>query len=201
VPLAPYAAVLIGLHVLSNAWIAAGLYHIAIVLCLARGGGKGLASALLSGWEARPGVSLFLVCATGGVFLYFLWPTVRLEDMDLRTTTAAWGLGGVWLWIFGVYFSTAGAVLEEIFWRFSLTAKTSQPHWRDAAFAGYHVLVLAFFIRPQWIAVVFLILFATAWIWRITANRTGGLLVPITSHVVADLSVVLALGFLLTARG
>jgi hypothetical protein len=194
-PLSPYLAILIGLYVFENAWLAAGLYHWMILMSLVRG--RVSPRVLASGWRSRIGIPLALASASSGLLLYLLWPLIGLEGSDLLATVTAWDLGGARLWLFCLYFSTVGAVLEELLWRHWLGSRTGWLHWRDAVFAAYHALVLGFFVKPVWMLVIVLVLFATAWIWRITANRTGGLAIPVVSHVVADLSVVIALFLLL----
>jgi membrane protease YdiL (CAAX protease family) len=189
---APYLAVLIGLYLIGNAWIAALLYHALMLLFLRHRERR--SCSLLSGWRPGLGIILTLVCACSGLFLYLLWPAAGLADHDLRTTLTDLGLGGIWLWVFCLYFSTAGVLLEELFWRDSPAGGGSPL---DAAFAGYHALVLVFFIKLVWVAAILMILFAMGRIWRIIASRTGGLAIPVISHSVADLSVVVALFLLL----
>jgi hypothetical protein len=192
---APYLAILIGLYLLASAWIAVIIYHTLMLLLLRNS--ESLRCAPSSGWRTDTGIPLVLASATGGISLYLLWPYLGLDGGNLRGTLSALGLQGAGLWIFCVYFSTVGAVLEELFWRFPVASDSRRLHWRDAFFAGYHALVLVRFVKPLWVIAIVFILFIVAWSWRIISNRTGGLAIPLASHIAADGSVAAALFLLL----
>jgi len=57
-------------------------------------------------------------------------------------------------------------------------------------FAGYHILVLAWFIKLPWLIIAFIVLTAAAYIWRYTASKLEGLVVPLLSHIAADVSII-----------
>jgi hypothetical protein len=46
--------------------------------------------------------------------------------------------------------------------------------------------VLALFVRPLWLPAVFVFLLVVAVTWRAVARYTGGLLLPLGSHLLAD---------------
>jgi len=191
-PFIPYVAVLIGLYVLRSAWAAILLYHVGIVTVLAAGSSFRLVRVVRSGWRTGPAIVLGLAGALAGVTLWLVWPIARLPGLDLADALARYELVGA-MWVaFAIYFSAVHPVLEEVYWRYYLAPRTTNLHWTDIAFAGYHVLVLNLFLKPMWIAVAFVTLVSAAWVWRVTANRLGGLGVPAISHTVADASIVIA---------
>lgn len=196
----PYAAVLVGLYGLRSAWAAVLLYHLGIVIALCVGGWREPLLRAASGWHHRIGGLLVAVTSLGGVVLYALWPYIDATPAGLAQRLGEFGLQGGWSWgAFAVYYSTVHPVLEELFWRGGRLERGPASLWRDAAFAGYHVPVLWFFIDPFWIAVTFVILTAASWTWRISAHRLGGLGVPLLSHAAADISVVAAASFIIRA--
>lgn len=188
----PYAAVVIGLYILHNAWAAILLYHVGIIVVMATGGGGELLKSARSGW--RPAVAAWVCAGTamGGVFLWVLWPYVRLPGPGLDAALAEFGLSGISWIIFMVYYSTVHPFAEELIWRGSLAVKSKGPSWLDVAFGGYHFLVLLFFIKVPWVLATALLLSIAAWGWRYAAMRYGGLSIALVSHAVADLSIVIA---------
>ena len=187
----PYVAVLLGLYVLRNAWVAILLYHAGIVTLLRLGGQKDLLKAVRRGWSAAA-VVIGIVFAAGGLLLVLLWGMISREHVDLAETLKSFNLSGFYLWVFAAYYITVHPVLEEIFWRGYLPAAHRSPVVSDVAFAGYHVLVLWIFIKLPWVFVSFVVLMLASWRWRQLVARYSGLGVAIASHAVADLSVIAA---------
>ena len=198
-PLLPTISVLLGLHWLNDAWIALGLYHLGMVLCLVFFGGRNLLPLLLRG---RPWVSfpLILACAGGGAILAFGWPWFVEDPGSLAADLAGLGLAGGRWWAFVFYYALVNPVLEELFWRGWLAPATKRPHWHDLAFATYHGVVLVFFIQLPWIFVCVAVLIAAAWAWRWMVRTWGGLFAPAASHLVADVGIVAAAQFLAGLR-
>ena len=62
--------------------------------------------------------------------------------------------------------------------------------WTDLAFAGYHILVLAWFIKLPWLIIAFVVLTIAAYIWRYMAFKLKGLAIPLLSHIIADISII-----------
>ena len=196
-PLFVYAAIYAGLYVFKSAWGAILAYHFVIVLELVLDPPAGLWKKIISGWNFKQGILLTLFCSlAGGVLLLFL-PMMQPEGSPLSSSLQALGLtGDTWI-LFMLYFTIVHPVLEEIFWRDYLVENNSRyPIALDFAFAGYHILVLVWFVTISWVALAFVVLCAASWIWRITADRNNGLLIPIVSHSIADLSVVLAVNLI-----
>lgn len=196
----PYAAVLIGLHVLQNAWAAIILYHVGMVTLLRLGGQEGLRRAVRQGWSAPAAVVVGIVFAAGGLPLVLLWGTISREQVDLAETLTSLRLSGLSWWVFAAYYITVHPVLEEIFWRGYLTRVHRSSVVPDVAFAGYHALVLCIFIKLPWVLVSFGALWFAAWSWRQLVARYSGLGVAIASHAAADLSVILLVEYLIRNR-
>ena len=193
----PYAAVLLGLYVLRNAWAAILLYHAGMLVLLRLGGQGGLLRAVRQGWSAPAAVVTGIVCASGSFLLALLWGTISREQVDLAETLTSLHLSGLSWWVFAAYYVTVHPVLEEIFWRGYLTRAHRSPVVSDVAFAGYHVLVLCLFIRLPWVLVSFGVLWFASWGWRQLTARYSGLGVAIASHAAADLSVIAAIEYLI----
>ncbi|MHB1190581.1 MAG: hypothetical protein ACYC08_07055 [Armatimonadota bacterium] len=180
-PFIPYVAVLLGIYLLENAWVAAVGYHLgaAAVLLLAwRPKGRKLprCSPLLVGANAVIGVGT-------GVVLWALWPLLGMPE-NLGARFASLGIGS-WFW-FGLYYCTVNPLLEELFWRRYLSTPRS-----DILFAGYHMLVLALFVRWEWLLPAFALLALASHLWRRTAGTYGGVRLAAASHLLADVGIVL----------
>jgi hypothetical protein len=192
----PYAAVAAGLFFARSAWTAILLYHAGIVVLLAadrpreRIGETGRGLCVVA---AAAGV---VVGGCAGILLWSLWPYINSTTDGLGAVLSRFGLSGASWAVFAVYYATVHPFLEELHWRVDAPAG-SVPSWWDAGFAGYHVLVLHYFITPLWIGVAFVVLLLTSWLWRLAARRFGGLAVPLLSHAAADASIVLAASFIL----
>ncbi len=196
-PLIPYGAIFVGLYVMRNAWAAVLFYHLPVLLLMISSPRPALGRAIRTGWHTRRAIVLSILCAASGAVLFYLWPIVRLEDQHLGRVFAGLGLKGVWWWLFAVYFVTWHPLSEEIFWRFYLGDGNGRFHWHDAAFAGFHALVLYLFVKPIWVLVSVVVLFFAAWMWRRTGSRFGGLGVALVTHAVADASIIVAAALVL----
>ena len=188
--LVPYVAVLLGLYILKNAWIAIGVYHSGVAAFLIASNWKNLLRKVYAGWNSLMAVAGVVMAAMIVPILFFLWEHMQLEDMPLASVLANFGLHGhSWL-LFVAYFSTVQPLLEELYWRGYLECDQKHVSWVDVTFSGYHILVLAWFIKPPWLVVVFVILTAAAYAWRHLASKLEGLAVPLLSHVVADIGII-----------
>jgi membrane protease YdiL (CAAX protease family) len=193
----PYVAVVIGLYVLKNAWISIGLYHIPIAFFLIAGDRNNLLKKIRTGWNPIMAAAGIVVSAMIFPFIFIFREYIQLENMRLNTALANFGLhGSSWLF-FMIYFSTIQPFLEELYWRGYLECNHKYFPWTDFAFAGYHILVLAWFIKLPWLAVAFIILTVAAYGWRYVACKLEGLAVPLLSHIVADVSIIVATNVLI----
>jgi len=186
----PYIAVLVGLYVLKNAWIAIGLYHFGITVFLIAVGKGSLLKRVCTGWNS-------IIAAIGMVIpviiipvIFIFWKYMQLENIPLNTALANFGLGGTSWFFFIIYFSIVQPFLEELYWRGCLENDYKYFSWTDLAFAGYHILVLAWFIKLPWLIIAFIVLTVAAYTWRYMASRLEGVIVPLLSHIMADVSII-----------
>ena len=188
--LVPYVAVLVGLYALKNAWIAIGLYHSGISVFLITGNRKNLLKKVYAGWNPLMAAVGVLMAAMIIFIILFLWEYMQLENMPLNSVLASFGLRGTSWFFFMIYFSTAQPFLEELYWRGYLECSHKYISWTDFTFAGYHILVLAWFIKLPWLVIAFIVLTVAAFIWRYLVYKLEGLVVPLLSHIVADISII-----------
>ncbi len=195
--LVPYASVLIGLYFFKNAWVAIGLYHFGMTVFLMTDKKKMSLKRLCSGWNSAAAVFGIVMSVMIFPILYIFWRYMCLEDISLYSALANFGLQGASWFFFMIYFSTVQPVLEELYWRGYLGCDHLGVSWADFAFAGYHILVLARFIKLPWLIIACVILSVVAFIWRYILLRCGGLIIPLLSHIVADISIVIAIHLLI----
>jgi membrane protease YdiL (CAAX protease family) len=190
--MAAYAAVLAGILWLRSGWAAILGYHLAMVAAIAASGRSGVWRLTVRGRDAAVLAALAVPCAAVGPVVWLLWPVAGLEDLRMVDGLGALGLGGS-SWVgFVVYYSLANPVIEETFWRGWFAETSRWPAPSDVLYAGYHAVVLWIFLQRAWIALALAVLVGAGWAWRRAALRTGGLLVPVATHLVADVSVVAA---------
>jgi len=198
-PYAPYLAVLVGMYLFHSAWAAVLLYHLGMALVLTLGRGWGALRGLGAGRQPLGLAATSLFGVSGGVLLYVLWPLLGVPPgvgaslAHLGITQTAWPA-------FIAYFCLVNPWLEEIYWRGYLGDSAARPVPNDVLFAGYHVLVLASFIRWPWLLAVLVVLAGAGWLWRQQARRTGGLLASAVSHFLADTGVFLTVYLLVIRR-
>jgi membrane protease YdiL (CAAX protease family) len=188
--LVPYIAVLVGLYVLKNGWVAIGLYHLGITVFLVASGSGGLLKKVCTGWNSITAAAGIVIPVMIIPAIFIFWKYMQLENMPLNTALANFGLSGTSWLFFMIYFSTVQPFLEELYWRGYLESGRKYFSWTDLAFAGYHILVLAWFIKLPWLVIAFIVLAGAAYVWRYMAARLEGLIVPLLSHIIADVSII-----------
>jgi hypothetical protein len=194
----PYLAVSFGLYLLRSGWAAILLYHAGmLVVGIGLGGARRQAKPVLGG-GAAPGVILGLGCLGAGPVLWLCWPLMR-GAAGLGAALAELGLARESFAGFAIYYALVNPILEEWYWRGVLGSRARAPTVGDAAFAGYHIVVLLAFVSWPWALGAAVILMGAAWLWRQLATRHGGLWIPTATHALADLSVIVAAA--LIARG
>lgn len=198
--LLPYVAVLIGMYVLSNAWLAMLLYHLGIMVFIFLRKSPAFSKTLWFGFDRVLTIPAILVCAMAAPIVYFLWPWFSVSDSILSDWLSLYGLTG-FSWILLIpYFSIVHPVLEEIHWRNIAPKRFVWLCWQDLAFAGYHILVLFQLFHWPWLFLVFAVLTGSSAFWRWVAQRTGGYGLTILTHAVADAGVVTAVCFMLHVK-
>lgn len=191
--LVPYVSVLIGLYVFKNAWIAIGLYHLGMIVFLLTDRQKISLKRICSGWNLTAAVFGIAMSVMIFPILYIFWRYMSLGNISLGLALGNLGLQGASWFLFMIYFSTVQPVLEELYWRGYLGCNDLLISWEDLAFAGYHILVLARFIKWPWLIIAFVILTMAASVWRHISSRCGGLIIPLLSHITADISIIIAI--------
>ena len=190
--LLPYLAVVLGLFVAHNAWLAMMAYHAGMMILLAVASAWPQArrlGALAPGWWS---MLMFLSGIGSGIGLGLLWPWLGI-DSRLGARLTVWGLtAGTWL-PFITYFSLVNPWLEELYWRGWLGSMSRRPVPSDLWFGGYHVLILAPFVGWPWLSLVWLSLSGASWLWRQIVRRDGSLITTFLFHLGADASIAIAI--------
>jgi len=186
----PYITVWLGLYVFKNAWAAILGYHIGIVLLVT------LAGAWPRLGEFRPTMPVWQVLVFGltgcmaGISVYFLWPFIHVSP-QLTDALPGWGLTPrVWP-LFIAYSTFINPWLEEAYWRGWLGNTAQHPIVQDAFFAGFHLVILAPFFPAPWLAVAFIVLAVSGWMWRQVTRAEKSLLASSLFHMAADVSILL----------
>lgn len=190
--LMPYLTVGVGLYVFNSAWEAVLGYHAGIVVLV----------TLAKAWPdirafrlTEPIWKTLLFGLTGcvaGVAVYFLWPIIHVSPR-LAESLLEWGLTpSIWP-LFIAYGALVNPWLEEIYWRGWLGSANRQPILHDAVFAGFHLVILAPFFPPFWLAVAFIVLAASGWMWRQTIRVEKSMLASTLFHMAADVSILLVI--------
>jgi len=193
----PYVAVLVGLYWLNSVWWAMGLYQLGAVVLLLSTGPRGEGILLIRGWNLRWAAAFGVVGALSGLAIFFLYPWAGKTGLHLADELARSGVdAGAWP-LFAIIYTLVTPFLEEWLWRYRLDDGSKAPSLTDVLFAGYHVLVLVLFLKWGWVLFAFANLTIIAWVWRWIRRKFGGLAVPIFSHLVADLSIVMAVWILI----
>jgi hypothetical protein len=190
-PLLPYAATVVGLHGLHNAWTAVLLYHAGIVVVLAFRARRVSPSGSRRRWPPLATLTVWLSAASG-VFLYLLWEKARVDGLVMTRALSDLGLDGASWWLFVVYFSVVHPPLEERYWRpVEDTRVRKGLTWKDLAFAGYHAIPLLFFLKAPFVIVACAGIVVGAALWRRLA-AAGAPSAAVASHAIGDISVMMA---------
>jgi hypothetical protein len=186
----PYVTVPVGLYVLGSGWASMLLYHAGMVAVGLALGGSAQVRSLVRGLAWLPLLLVGLACVASGPALYLLHPLLTGGAMPLAPSLGRLGLtGAVWLG-FMIYYTLVNPFIEEWYWRGVLGSPSRLPVASDLAFAGYHAVVLVAFIPWFWAVLTAASLTGAAWLWRQIATRADGLLVPVVTHLLADLSII-----------
>jgi uncharacterized protein len=192
-PLLPYLAVCIGLFLVRNAWFTLLGYHVGIILILSVEKQWAQARKLFRMQRILWSLGAILFGALGGGLLYFLWPYLGIHSFNFNASLTKLGLNGRDWIAFILYFSLINPWMEELYWRGYLGSDKRGPILADGYFSGYHLIVLGMYVGLPWLLVSFIVLGVAAWLWRQFARSTGGLLLPVLSHLAADLSLILVI--------
>ena len=184
----PYIAVGIGLYIFKSGWLAILLYHAGMGFFLILDQKSPPLRQMLQGWH-KTWAWFIPFCALGGIAIYLLWPWMQ-QSLDLNALLHKYGLAG-WKWtVFLFYYSIIHPPLEQFYWRGYLGHPGREIRIEDFAFSGYHFFTMICFVQWRWALISCFVLTGIAWLWRQTARETGGLIIPILSHLTADISVI-----------
>jgi hypothetical protein len=186
--LIPYLCVGLGLGLLRNAWIAMLFYQVLMVIAILFWGKKSVKQRTLHSRR----ILAFVTASLSGFALYFAWDFIGIH-LDAHTLKSIFGLNFTQFTILALYLSLTNPWLEEQFWRGILADSRPVPAWQDLAFAGYHLLVVAWVLDWYWWPLVLLALAGAAWWWRQLARHEGGLNGVVWTHLLADFAIMLAL--------
>lgn len=178
--LAPYLAVGLFWCLFSNAWLAILAYHAQILFW-----SRGSFSAVRTPKEKRI-MCFVLPMVLAGPVLYLLLPHVTHTDLSIWLEDHHMSRLSLAMMI--PYFGLVHPVLEQLHWG-RLREETWVAH---PLFAGYHMLVLYSLLSLPWLILCFVVLTAASYLWKEMAARSNSLVVPMISHVVADLGVIVA---------
>ncbi|HOV13245.1 MAG TPA: CPBP family intramembrane metalloprotease [Spirochaetota bacterium] len=188
----PIPIVLFGLLVLKNAFLTILFYHIFMISVLVINKAPINFKDFFKGWDTKWGLLLIIGGLSTGFIALLFWNLIFLTDIPFTTQLEKIGLSKSNWFLFLLYFSVINPVIEEVFWRGYFRDKNIRFNLECVGFASYHLFVLYFFVKIYWLPVVFIFLFIASIFWKIIYKKYEGLLVPLISHVLADLSIVFA---------
>jgi len=175
--LAPYLAVCIFWCIFKNGWLAIIAYHIQILLWT-----RHIPNMSLP--KQKKLILVAIPAILAGPLLYFLLPYITQTELSIWLQE--YHISGLSLALMIPYFGLIHPVLEQIHWE-SLREKTYLSHF---AFAGYHILVLYSLLTIPWVIFCFIVLSFTSFMWHKVAQQSKTLAIPIASHVLADLGII-----------
>lgn len=190
-PFLAYLAVAIGLFQFHSAWIALVGFHLAILLSLLIARPELPIGFLFKSSNIKWILASVLVCASSGVTLFFLWDGFGFSS-DLPDQVQALGLSSSnWL-PFIAYFVLVNPLLEEYFWRGYLGSHSLNFTASDFLYSGFHGMILVNKVQLGMLIYGLAVLVVAGWFWRQTARLDRGLLAPVLGHMAADLSILIA---------
>lgn len=190
--LIPYAAVLVGMYGFGSAWVAIIAYHIGMVATMLLIPRREPVNPPL---KVHP---LFYtsipIYASGGLILYLAWPYV-IQQNPTYCKLCAYGINyHIWPY-FAVYFCLVNATIEELFWRWYHSDDRPGLTLNDFLFGGYHMLVIAAFTSLIWTIPVLAVTVFAGWLWRTLRRYSAGMGLPVFTHIVADLGIIVAVHY------
>lgn len=197
-PILPYIAVVAGVHLFNNAWLAMLGFHASILIMLAIVRPNIPVGVLFKSKSPKWILISVLVCSTSGIALYLLWNMFAIAP-DLPAQLGTMGLSSSTSWLaFIAYFSLVNPLIEEYFWRGYLGSNSKKLYLGDAVYAGYHALVLWGKVHPLIILLALIILTSVGWFWRQISREDEGLLAAVLGHMAADFSILFAVYLICT---
>lgn len=193
--LAPYAAVLTGMYIVKNIFFTILLYNGLILIPVIHKFKKEKPGVLQF---MNPLISMVLPLSflAAGPILYFIWPWINLSQIEIGIVLSNFKLPARLYVPFFIHFALIHPIIEELFWRFTLKGEPRETHLQSLLFAGYHVLVLRFFLNWPFLIAIFLFLYGVSQYWHFMKQK-GEHLHVVLSHVTADFGILFVVLFLL----
>jgi len=185
----PYIVVSIGLYLFHNAWIAFIAYHACMITFIIAYGREGRLEKLFSGWNWFIAIPLAVMSALIILLSFAIRNYMVIDSEKMAQTLSGFGLGKISFCVFAILFVSLHPFLEELFWR-GFHWGPCRTHWPiDVFFAGYHVLVMVFFVKWSGSIMIFAIIAVAAILWRFCAEKLNGLATVFFSHIIADIAI------------
>lgn len=191
--MSPYLAVILGVFVFKNGIFAVLLYHLILLICIVGLNRSKTVKLLISGFHRHIGPLICLGGLLPGAVIFFLWPYAKQQTVDIAQLMESVNLSSISFAVFALYSCLVNPFLEESFWRGCFKPKSWLPGPIDVLFAGYHAVVMIPVVKPIFVILSFLALAFVGWIFRIIYRFTGGLAIPLLTHIVADIAILWAL--------
>ena len=188
----PYFAVVIGVFLFINGFAAVLFYHIVLAAAIATHKINPV-HFLLKGFRPVIGPLICLGGLLPGVVILLLWAFAKQESVDLSDIFLMLNLHGRLFTLFAVYACLVNPILEESFWRGCLKNNSRCPSGVDMLFAGYHALAVFPVLKPVFVVFVFTAMVFVGWLFRSLYRLTGGLFVPLMTHIIADIAILFAI--------
>ena len=185
----PYLAVFLGVFYFNNGLFAVLLYHLILLICIIGINRSQAVKLLASGFHQHFGPLICLGGLLPGVIILFLWPFAKQETVDLAQLMESVDLKNTSFVVFALYACFVNPFLEESFWRGCFKPGLWSLNPVDALFAGYHAVVLIPVIQPVFVLLSFTALMCVGWIFRNIYRLSGGLAIPLLTHIVADIAI------------
>jgi hypothetical protein len=194
--LIPYIGTVIGLWMLENAWAAMLIYHVLAVVLVRKEWRQTIQRGKRLGVMGKLAVATALC---GGPALFILWPYIAVAPDQLPNQMAHFGLSGWSLWLFVAWFCIIHPVIEESLWRRMDPDPWQFVSLQDLFFAGYHGLVVCWFVTPIWVVLSLVTLWSASIFWRWITWKTQSRFTAFVSHAVADASIIIGIA-IMTSR-
>ncbi|MHC4551501.1 MAG: CPBP family intramembrane glutamic endopeptidase [Planctomycetota bacterium] len=189
--LSPYLAVLLGLFYFKNAFVSVLLYHLLLLGCIAGINGRKAIHFLKVGFDGI--IRWFCLCGLlPGIFIVSLWPIAKIETINLSNLFELVGLSNTSFCVFALYACLVNPFLEESFWRGCFKPALKRPGLVDILFGGYHAVIVLPVLSLPYAIITLALLTCVGWVFRNIYCVTGGLAIPLITHIIADIAILAA---------
>ncbi|MHC4553565.1 MAG: CPBP family glutamic-type intramembrane protease [Planctomycetota bacterium] len=189
----PYLAVLAGVFILKNGLLAVLLYHAVLLVCIIAINKIHALKLLIKGCHGCVGPLICLGGLLPAVVIIYFWPLAKLPDVNLSEVFSSLNLNKQLFGIFAVYSCIVNPFMEESFWRGCFKNNSLFPAPVDMLFAAYPALVIYPVVKLPFVVLLFAALTFVGWLFRTLYNFTGGLLIPLMTHIIADIAILYAI--------